>query len=101
MKKKAVHIFAKWQVKEGQLESVLSLLAALAEESRKEEGNLFYKIHQSLSDTHTLILSEAYADETALDVHRGSAHFKNFVLQQIVPLLEKREVEITNEVLVD
>lgn len=99
MKKTAIYIFAKWQVKEGQLQPVLNLLPALVEKSAAEEGNLFYKVHQSLSDDHTLLLFEGYRDEASLEEHRGSAHFRDLVLQQIVPLLAHREVELTNELL--
>ena len=99
MKQQPVYTFAKWQVQEEHLQEVLSILPQLVKSSTNEEGNLFYKIHQSLSDTHTLILFEGYKDEAALDEHRGSEHFKNLVIKQIVPMLEKREVVITNEIL--
>jgi autoinducer 2-degrading protein len=97
MSQKAIYTFAKWQVKEGALQSVLNLLPELVEKSANEEGNLFYKIHQSVADTHTLILWEAYKDEASLEAHKGSEHFKQVVIQRIVPLLEKREVAITHE----
>ena len=101
MKKQPVYTFAKWQVKEEHLQMVLDILPQLIEKSRNEEGNLFYRVHQSLSDTHTLLLFEGYKDETALDKHRGSEHFKNLVIKQIVPLLEKREIVIANELFTD
>lgn len=101
MQQQPVYTFAKWQVQEEHLQEVMNILPQLVKASTNEEGNLFYKIHQSLSDTHTLILFEGYKDEAALDEHRGSAHFKNLVIKQIVPLLEKREIVITNELLPD
>jgi len=90
-----IHVFAKWQVKEGQTEQVLALLKDAAEASRQEKGNLFYKIHQSTADPRTIILFEGYTDEAALNEHRSSPHFQNIVLGQIVPLLENREVILT------
>ncbi|TDE07971.1 putative quinol monooxygenase [Dyadobacter psychrotolerans] len=99
MEKKAVYIFAKWQVKEGQLQSVLNLLPELIRKSENEEGNLFYKIHQSLGDSNILFLYEGYNDEESLNAHKSSAHFQDVVVGQIVPLLAKREVEITNKIL--
>ncbi|MBC7938130.1 MAG: antibiotic biosynthesis monooxygenase [Rhizobacter sp.] len=101
MTQKAIYTFAKWQVKEGQLQLVLDLLTELAKKSASERGNLFYKINQSLSDTHTLILFEGYKDETSLDEHRSSEHFRNLVIKKIIPLLEKREVELTHEILLN
>ncbi|HEY0611939.1 MAG TPA: putative quinol monooxygenase [Chitinophaga sp.] len=93
-----VHVFARWKVKAGQLETVLELLKELGSLSIREQGNLFYKVHQSRADANTLILFEGYADETAQKAHTESAHFKKLVIEQIVPLLEAREVTLTTPV---
>lgn len=97
MGKKPVYTFAKWRVKEGQLAAVLRLLADLTAKSTAEEGNLLYKIHQSLSDANTLILLEGYTDEAALAEHRNSEHFQTLVLGKIIPLLEDREIVVTTQ----
>lgn len=97
MSNKSIHVFAKWQVKAGHLEPVLSLLKEVAQESREEEGNLFYTLHQSNSDVNTLILFEGYQDEAALAAHRNSEHFQTLVIGQIVPVLENREVVLATE----
>ena len=101
MKQQSIYTFATWQVKKEYLQNVLMLLPELVQRSMGEEGNLLYKIYQSHSDTNTLILVEGYKDEAALDKHRVSDHFKNLVINQIVPLLEKREILITHELLHD
>lgn len=90
-----IYVFAKWQVRSGRLDDVLPLLHEVAVKSLSEPGNLFYKIHQSTADRHTLLLYEAYRDQPALDAHRASAHFQSLVLGKIVPLLEHREVSLT------
>lgn len=87
-----IHVFATWKVKEGEIETVLNLLKTVHDESVKENGNLFYKIHQSNSDVNTLILFEGYTDEAAVADHRNSAYFQDIVLGKIVPLLENREI---------
>lgn len=97
MSEKPVYTFAKWRVKEGQLETVLSLLAELTAKSTAEEGNLFYKIHQSNSDPNTLVLFEEYKDESALAEHRNSEHFQTLVMGKIIPLLEDREIVIATQ----
>src|ERR1044071_6954402 len=91
MKKQTIHVFAKWQVKEGQLDAVLSLLPELAKESSAETGNLFYFVHQHQSEPNTLLLFEGYRDEAALNAHRNSAHFQAIVTDRIIPLLAGRE----------
>ena len=100
MSQKPIHVFAKWRVKQNQLDTVLNLLAEVAEKSSREEGNLFYKVHQSHSDTNTLILFEGYKDEAAVTTHRNSEHFQSLVIERIVPLLEDREVIVTTELFV-
>lgn len=93
-----VHVFATWKVKEGQIENVLQLLKTVQEESIKEDGNLFYKIHQSNSDANTIVLFEGYSSEAAVAEHRNSPHFQNLVLGKIVPLLDNREIVLTTPV---
>ena len=88
----AVYTFAKWQVKQGNLAMVLSLLKQVAQKSREEKGSLFYKLHQSTSDPNTILLYEGYADEAAAETHRSSDHFQQIVVKSIIPLLESREV---------
>jgi autoinducer 2-degrading protein len=97
MNQQAVYVFAKWQVKEGRLNTVLELLTEVAAQSRKEAGNLFYKIHQSSAEANTLVLFEGYTDEAAVETHRNSDYFKSLVIGKIVPELENREVIVTAE----
>ncbi|KRB55621.1 putative quinol monooxygenase [Flavobacterium sp. Root186] len=93
-----VHVFATWKVKEGQIENVLQLLKTVHEESIKESGNLFYKIHQSITDLNTIVLFEGYVSESAVTEHRNTAHFQNLVLGQIVPLLDERNIILTSPI---
>ena len=97
MDQKAVYVYAKWQVKEGKLDAVLHLMKEAAEKSTQEKGNLFYKLHQSQEDQNTIILYEGYVDSDAVETHRNSEHFKNIVLELVVPLLENREVILMNQ----
>lgn len=92
METKSVYTFAKWQVKDNELDNVLHLLGDVALKTIEEKGNLFYKVHQSNADAHTLILFEGYIDEAAVEVHRNSAYFQNIVVSQIIPKLDNREV---------
>jgi (4S)-4-hydroxy-5-phosphonooxypentane-2,3-dione isomerase len=87
-----IHVFARWRVKEGNMQTVLKLLKEVSSKTVREKGNLFYKVHQSQVDTNTLILFEGYTDADAQLEHINAEHFKKLVVQQIVPLLEEREV---------
>lgn len=99
MNDQTVFTFAKWKVKESQQEKVLELLGQVASETSKEVGNVFYNVHVSISDPNTVVLWEAYTDEQAVEAHRASDHFQNIVIQQILPLLEQREVILARQVL--
>lgn len=92
MNNQPVYVFAKWQVKEGQLNTVLPLIAEVTRQTVQEKGNLFYKIHQSNTDENTLMLYEGYTDEAAVEEHRNAAYFQEIVIGRIVPHLESREV---------
>ena len=96
---KSIHVFAKWQSKEGQSETVLNLLKEVAKESIQEEGNLQYKVHQSNSDPNIILLFEEYQNEDAIAKHRASEHFQKIVLEKIVPLLEHREITLATQLI--
>ncbi|MCX8532342.1 putative quinol monooxygenase [Chryseobacterium luquanense] len=99
MNEQAIYVYAKWQVKEGKLDAVLQIMKEAAQKSSEEKGNLFYKIHQSKTDENTLILFEGYENESAIEIHRHSEHYQNFVVKQIIPLLENREVILMNQII--
>jgi quinol monooxygenase YgiN len=96
MDSKPVYTFATWQVKEGQLAAVLTMLADLTAKSTAEEGNLLYEVHQSNSGPTTLILFEGYRDESALAEHRNSEHFRTLVIERIIPLLDDRSIIVAS-----
>lgn len=93
----AIFIFAKWQVKNGNLQTVLDLLPSLIEKSTSEEGNIFYKIYQDNSDSNTLILNESYKDMASIEAHKNSGHYQEIAVKQIIPLLENRDVALASE----
>lgn len=93
-----IFIFAKWQVKNGNLQTILDLLPSLIEKSTSEEGNIFYKIYQDNADINTLILNESYKDMSSIEAHKNSDHYQEIAVKQIIPLLENREVILASEI---
>jgi (4S)-4-hydroxy-5-phosphonooxypentane-2,3-dione isomerase len=89
-----IHVIARWKVKEGNMPVVVELLKVVHTRTRQEKGNLLYIIHQSKADANTLILFEAYENEAAQKAHLSTEHFIKVVVEQIVPLLEEREVTL-------
>jgi (4S)-4-hydroxy-5-phosphonooxypentane-2,3-dione isomerase len=98
MEQKPITVFAKWQVKDEHLDTVLNLFTELVDKTRKEEGNLFYTVHQSITEPNTFMLYEAYKDEAAVAAHRASGHFQTIALAQIIPLLQNREVILATQI---
>ena len=93
-----IHVFARWKVQSDKLETVLPLIHSLIAESKREPGNLDYIVSQTLTDPSSFHLFERYVDRAAVEAHKTSDHFKQIALEEIVPLLEEREVFITKSI---
>ena len=85
-------LIVKWKIKEAELPRILALLPELAEKTKNEDGNVFYRIYQSETDSGVLVLHEQYVDAEAAEAHRQSDHYQQIVAAQIAPHLEIREV---------
>ena len=88
-----LQVIARYTLAAGNEEEVLSLLPQVVEASRAEPGNVSYAVYRGLDDDRQVILLERYASRDAFEAHRESPHFKDLVLERIVPLLESRVVE--------
>jgi quinol monooxygenase YgiN len=85
---------ARWQTRKGTLGDVLRLTAELRLKSLAEPGCVGYEAFEHLEDRGVLLLIERYRDSAALQSHRLSAHYKELVVERILPLLESRHVEL-------
>jgi len=92
-------LIVKWKIRESETARILELLPTLAENSKKEKGNLFYAIYQSENDPNELILHERYSDIEAAEAHKNSEHYQKIVVGKIIPHLEIREATIVKRLL--
>jgi len=92
-------VIVKWKIKEAATAEILKLLPELAEETKKEQGNLHYAVYQSEDDPNELILHERYVDVQAQEVHRNSKHYQEIVIARIIPYLEGREVNTVKKLI--
>ncbi|MGW3635477.1 putative quinol monooxygenase [Streptomyces sp. NPDC005122] len=91
-----VVVIARWSPRAGESESIAAVLPELIRGSRAEPGCLGYQIYRPDGAANgDLVLVERYADQTALDAHRDSAHFRDLVLERVVPLLADRHAVVT------
>ena len=85
-------VVARYRTKEGAENAVLALLDTMAAASRREPGNLAYRVHQGTEDPRAVVLYEEYGCEADFTAHCASAHFQEIVLGKVVPLLDSRDV---------
>ena len=79
-----------WKAKQGKEAQTAEVFAKLAEESRKEPGCLMYLVHRHREHSGEIFLYEQYQDESALQAHRDSPHFKIYACEQL-PKVAKRD----------
>lgn len=87
-------LIVKWKIRETETPRILDLLQELVDKTRNEPGNISYNIYQSVENVNELILHERYVDGDAVEIHKSSGHYQKIVLEQIIPHLEIREINI-------
>ena len=87
-------VIAKHTMKEGEEDAVLAVLPRLIEAARAEPGNLSFVAYRQLDDERTYVLLERYKSREAFAAHQQTTHFKELVLEQIVPRLDDRVLEL-------
>ena len=66
--------------------------AGIAENIRKEPGNLRYQYFQPLDDHETILLIDSWTDQAAIDAHHASP-----MIAQLAALREKYDLHMTAE----
>ena len=87
-------VLARYTAKKGMGDRVEAALREMAPLSRAEEGCTLYLVSRLRDDPDRFFIYEHYRDEAALDAHRASPHFQRIIVGTVLPLLEKREVEL-------
>lgn len=87
-----IKVVAKNQVKPEKVQEFMGLCKNLIEKTLKEEGCIEYGVYQELEKPEILTMLEEWEDESSLDQHIKSDHFR-----EIFPLLSEcleKETEI-------
>jgi quinol monooxygenase YgiN len=85
-------------VKPGTEEKCREYLRLLQEHSRREPGCLMYSGHQSTEDPRKFLLYEQYEDRAALQSHRDSPHFRQYVTGGLDGIVEHRSRELFHSI---
>ncbi|WP_167044176.1 putative quinol monooxygenase [Salinibacterium sp. ZJ454] len=88
-----LQVIARYTVLDGKSDEVKQLLLQLQSATRAEQANLAYDVSQDITDCRRFVILERYVNAAGFDQHLGSDHFISLAANQIVPLLERREVE--------
>lgn len=75
---------------------VLEAVRRLAAASRQEPGCVTYIPHELAGDSSLVMIYEQYRDEAALEAHRASPHFKEYVIGGLYQWMKERSVEDLN-----
>ena len=87
-----ITIVAKFDVKSQSLDEFTKAAIDVTRETRKERGNLSYKICHQRGDKTKFTFIEEWLNDVSIEQHNNSKHFKEFV-NIITPLLNK-DIEI-------
>lgn len=64
--------------KEENVEELKALLKTMVEPSQNSKGCLLYHIYQMQDKPTTFVVIESWENETALEGHQNSAHYKHY-----------------------
>jgi quinol monooxygenase YgiN len=70
------------------------MLRALRDASRQEEGVIGFDVARSRENPNVFALWEQYRDQSALDAHRETEHFKRLVLDGVRSMAQQRIAEL-------
>ena len=76
---KELKIVATILVKKEFKEELIPVFQTVVNETRKEEGNISYELHQDTKNPLKFIILEVWKSQDAIDIHNASTHFQNFV----------------------
>ncbi|QSR19892.1 putative quinol monooxygenase [Novosphingobium sp. KA1] len=74
-----VKIMAILTARPGRLADLRALLGGMVAASRDEPGNLRYDLWVDQTTPERFVLDELYVDRAAVEAHRASAHFQNYL----------------------
>lgn len=83
-----VKIIATLIARPGQAEALRVLLDGMVAATRSEPGNLRYDLWRDRADPGCFVLDELYVDTAAVEAHRATPHFQDY-LRQIGELAER------------
>tara|TARA_Y100000590_G_scaffold233266_1_gene262747 strand:+ start:216 stop:524 length:309 start_codon:yes stop_codon:yes gene_type:complete len=94
-------VLASFYPKNGKSNEVKETIRAMVNPTRSEKGNEIYNFYEVKNDNDknmSFHLFEVYKDQTALDFHRNTTHYKNYRLKVVDLLNRPIEVKVLNSI---
>jgi quinol monooxygenase YgiN len=88
-----VSFTVRMRFKDDDREEIAQILRELTVLSRQEPGCVSYIAHWVESDPDTVVIYEQYADEAAVEHHRGTPHFAKYAIGGLYQKMLDRSVE--------
>jgi quinol monooxygenase YgiN len=82
MSDEKIVVLAKFWAKKAIIERVKTVLSALVEPTRKEDGCIGYELHQDTKDPSAFMFYEIWASQKALDTHIARPHLQDLLARQ-------------------
>jgi quinol monooxygenase YgiN len=73
-----IYVIATLHAKEGKQSTLIEGARAVIAATRKEEGCLFYDLHQSVTDPQRLVFIEGWTSRDALAAHFKTPHLQTW-----------------------
>ncbi|MES2390062.1 MAG: putative quinol monooxygenase [Acidobacteriota bacterium] len=77
---------------------IADILQELTRLSRQEPGCVTYVPHFVEGETATVVIYEQYADEAAVEHHRGTPHFAKYAVGGLYQKMLERHLETLNAI---
>ncbi|UYN97303.1 MAG: antibiotic biosynthesis monooxygenase [Enhydrobacter sp.] len=84
-------VTAFWEAKPDAIDRVRGVVERFLPQAQRDPGVHAFQIHQSLTEPARFFFYEVFEDEAAFAAHQQTAHFKELILGEALPLLAGRE----------
>jgi quinol monooxygenase YgiN len=83
-----------WIAKPSQEANVSDIFLRLQAESRRDPGCRMFVVHQHTSEPRRFFVYEQYDDEAALQAHRDSTHFQEYVVKRLPAIADRLQGDL-------
>lgn len=83
-----------WMAKTGKENEVAGYFVKLAEASRQEPGCLMFQAHRHKTEPRRFFIYEQYKDDAALEAHRATPHFLQYVKKDLPKVGDRIEGQL-------